>query len=60
MNMKKNYMKPAFEVVEIKLTKMICSSRGVTSPRGISYGGVDEEGSIDPESRGYNRDWDDE
>jgi hypothetical protein len=57
--MKKNYMKPSVEVVETNLTKMICASRDVTSSKGINYGGVDGDGTIDPDSRSYDGDWDD-
>ena len=38
---------------------IICGSEGVSSDKGIDYGGVDEEGELDPASR--RRDvWEDE
>jgi len=39
----------------------ICASKGVTSNNGIDYGGVDEDGELDPASRRHRRDvWDDD
>ena len=56
--MKKIYMRPAQSMIETEPDQIICGSRGVTSDRGIDYGGVDEEGSLDPSSRRYES-WDD-
>ena len=39
---------------------MICGSRGVTSNKGIGYGGVDDGGVLDPASRQSSDEWDDE
>ncbi len=59
--MKKTYLKPTTEVVKLGTTMMVCTSDGVTSEKGIGYGGVDEEGQKDPASRRRRRDaWDDE
>lgn len=53
-------MRPAQSMIETEPDQMICGSRGgVTSDRGIDYGGVDEEGSLDPSSRRYES-WDDD
>ena len=38
---------------------MVCASESITSNNDISYGGVDEDGSMDPASRRYTV-WDDE
>ena len=58
--MKKIYMRPAQSMIETEPDQIICGSRGgVTSDRGIDYGGVDEEGSLDPSSRRYES-WDDD
>ena len=38
----------------------ICASEGVTSNNGIDYGGVDEDGELDPASRRRRDVWDDE
>ena len=52
--MKKIYMKPSTEVVETKLTGLICGSNDITTDKGINYGGIDEEGTKDPASRRYD------
>lgn len=49
--MRKNYISPISIIMEIKARKVICASRGVSSDRGIDYGGADENGDIVPESR---------
>ncbi len=59
--MKKTYIQPLTEVVQMGTMSFICGSQGVTSNNGIDYGGVDEEGKKDPASRRRRRDvWDDE
>jgi hypothetical protein len=55
--MKKIYMRPAQSMIETEPDQMICGS--IKSDRGIDYGGVDEEGSLDPSSRRYES-WDDD
>ena len=52
--MTKKYLKPSTEVVETKLTELICGSKDITSDKSIDYGGIDEEGTKDPASRRYN------
>jgi len=48
-------------VANIRTTIIICGSKGITSDKGIGYGGVDEEGKADPASRRYHRDvWEDD
>ena len=46
---------------EVKLdsTQFLCGS-GVSSSNGIKYGGKDDNGSLDPASRRYQYDWDDD
>jgi hypothetical protein len=59
--MKKIYFQPATMVVRTTFTMMICGSQDITSDEGITYGGVDKEGELDPESRYQNYDvWEDE
>ncbi len=59
--MKKTYLQPLTEVVRMGTLSFICASKGVTSNNGIDYGGVDEDGELDPASRRRRRDvWDDE
>ena len=58
--MKKTYIEPSVEMDGMETEAFICGSQGVTSNNGITYGGVDEDGDIDPASR-VNRDvWDEE
>ena len=35
-------------------------SGSVTSTNGIGYGGVDDDGTLDPSSRSFGYGWDDE
>lgn len=58
--MKKTYLKPSVEVVRMGTITFICQSGSVTSPNGIGYGGVDEEGEKDPSARRHRNVWDDE
>ena len=59
--MKKTYLQPSMEVVMTMTVTMVCGSEGVTSDKGIDYGGVDEDGELDPASRRRRRDvWEDE
>ena len=48
--MRKVYQAPAIEVLECMMTEMIADS-GVASDNGIGYGGIDEDGTMDAESR---------
>ena len=48
-------------VAQVEPLAMICGSKDITSDKGIDYGGVDEEGELDPPSRRRRRDvWEDE
>ena len=50
--MKKIYMEPEMRVVEVKMQRMICTSgdrSGVRSRYDIGYGGIDEDGGLDPD-----------
>ena len=48
------------EMDNMETEQMICNSQDITSNTGITYGGVDEDGILDPASR-RNRDvWEDE
>ncbi|MBQ2969430.1 MAG: hypothetical protein IJE15_03450 [Bacteroidaceae bacterium] len=53
--MKAKYITPGMEIEEISIENMIATS-GVTSD-GIGYGGVDEDGSLTPSSRGRRGTW---
>ena len=57
--MKKTYIQPLTEVVRMGTWNFICASEGVTSNNGIDYGGVDEDGELDPASRRRRDVWDD-
>ena len=50
-------MKPAIEEIEADLAVILCDS--VFSEEGIGYGGVDEDGTHDPDSRSYDM-WDED
>ena len=52
--MKKAYLKPEIEQMSADLASLICGSQDITSDKGIDYGGVDEEGTLDPASRRYD------
>jgi hypothetical protein len=57
MEMKKTYISPVTNVTEIELENMITAS-GVTGNNGIGNGGVDEDGSLDPDAKEYDGYWD--
>ena len=55
--MKKTYLQPSVMVAYIGTATIVCASEGVTSSdKDIDYGGVDEDGDLDPASRKYRRD----
>lgn len=56
--MKAKYITPGMEIEELSVENMIATS-GVTSDNGIGYGGVDEDGSLTPSSRGRRGTWGD-
>lgn len=49
--MKKTYQQPETITLRVELPSLLEDSLGVTSDKGIGYGGVDEEGERDPASR---------
>ena len=57
--MKKIYITPAMKAAAMEMENLMTDS-GVVSTQGIGYGGVDEDGTIEPAARGYNGLWDEE
>jgi len=59
--MKKTYMKPETQTVNVRPMTMIAASDSINSDQleGVTYGGVDEEGNLDPSSRRISV-WDDD
>ena len=56
--MKKAYLQPSMEVAIMETEEMICSSQDITSSNGeITYGGIDENGGLDPASRRQYNAW---
>lgn len=49
--MKRLYIGPTAEVVEVSIKELIMKGSRVKSDQGIDYGGIDEEGGKDPASR---------
>lgn len=62
MEMKKTYIAPIIEIEEAETQQLLAGS-GVIGKMGetseIGWGGVDEDGSLDPSSNQYDG-WDDE
>lgn len=61
--MKKTYLQPYIEMDFTETETMICASQDIISGgdvSGITYGGVDENGTIDPASRHQHDLWDEE
>ena len=59
--MRKNYVRPHFQVVMMNTSSLICGSQDINGgDKDISYGGVDEEGSVNPSSRREPDVWDDD
>jgi len=51
--MKKNYITPAVETIEMNGNEVLASiSDTIQSNNGIKYGGVDEDGTLDPSAKG--------
>ena len=50
--MKKIYSVPEMVEADLMEVSMLAQSRGVTGNNGIKYGGVDTNGSKDPEVKG--------
>ena len=58
--MKKTYIQPCMEEMQAQAAQMLAVS-GVIGSNGIGYGGVDSDGSLDPETKEEKWDlWDDE
>ena len=60
--MRKTYLKPLMMVTIMETNTFVCASQDITGSEGydIGYGGVDEEGSLDPSSRRRRDVWEDE
>ncbi|MBR6189977.1 MAG: hypothetical protein IKQ59_13665 [Prevotella sp.] len=58
--MKKTYLQPSVMVHYIGPKTIICGSQDITSDQGITYGGVDDDGTKDPASRRHRDMWEDE
>ena len=54
--MKKEYRNPVVDVLECMTEQMIAAS-GVDSNNGIGYGGIDNDGSINAETRMISNDF---
>ena len=57
--MKAKYITPGMEIEEISVESMIATSGVHSDEYGIDYGGVDEDGSLTPSSRGRRGTWGD-
>lgn len=53
--MKKTYMTPATEMIDVKVREQLLTVSG--GDTGIGYGGVDESGTLDPANRDADTDW---
>lgn len=47
--MKKTYIQPCIEEMQAQAAQMLAES--VTGNNGIGYGGTDDDGSLDPETK---------
>lgn len=50
---KKTYIQPCMEETQAQVTQMLAES--VTGNNGITYGGIDSDGSLNPEAK--ESDW---
>ena len=57
--MRKTYIMPLVKMVDCESEELMNAS-GVHSDKGIDYGGVDEGGEIEAESRHRHSSWDDD
>ena len=57
--MKRQYITPTVMTVQAQAMQMLAAS-GVSSDKGIGYGGVDEGGTMDPSARRRKDVWTDE
>lgn len=46
--MKKTYKQPLIKAIQMRTVRFLCGSQ-IRSNKGMSYGGVDENGEIDPD-----------
>ena len=53
--MKKTYMTPTVEMIDVKVREQLLTVSG--GDTGIGYGGVDDSGSLDPANRDADTDW---
>ena len=49
--MKKAYIKPWSRLMDMEVESMLCGSGDIVSDKGVSYGGVDDTGTVTPEAR---------
>ncbi len=49
--MKKTYIQPTIEIIRASAVSFICGSQDITSNLNIGYGGVDENGKKEADSR---------
>jgi hypothetical protein len=49
--MKKAYIKPCSRLMGLEEESMLCGSGDIVSDKGMSYGGVDDTGTVTPEAR---------
>ena len=58
--MSKRYIMPSMRMAECETEMLLANSDAVSSDLGIKYGGVDEDGEIEADSRrGHSSNWDD-
>lgn len=49
MKTKRNYMKPAQKVIKLDSAENMLAASDAVTGRGMRYGGVDTDGSYDPD-----------
>ena len=54
--MKKKYYKPEIEFLDVDTPSLLCGSL-YSKDRGITYGGEDDEGLLDPSAREFEDDF---
>ena len=59
--MKRTYIQPKIEMFKVETVSFVCGSQDITSNLDIDYGGVDEEGELEADSRRHRHDvWEEE
>jgi len=58
--MRKRYIMPSVKMVECESEELMDASGVYSTDKGIGYGGVDEGGEIEAESRHRHSSWDDD